>query len=53
MDASDTEMISDTHPAIRGMKRFMRAPGLSSITFSGNVFNGFYLPDGIIPRSNL
>jgi hypothetical protein len=53
IDASDTEMLADNHPAIRGLSRFIRAQGLCSITFSGNVFNGFYLPDGIILRSNL
>ncbi len=53
IDASDTEMVNDTHPAVKGLKRFIKAPGLSSIHFSGNVFDGFYLPDGIILRSNL
>jgi hypothetical protein len=53
IDASDTEMILDTHPAVKGLKVFMRAPGLSSIHFSGNRFNGFYLPDGIILRIDL
>lgn len=53
IDASDTEMVSDNHPAMQGIGRFMRAPGLNNIHFSGNRFNGFYLPDGIILRSEL
>lgn len=51
--ASDTEMVLDTHPAMVGMKNFIRAPGLSNLSFSGNRFNGFYLPDGIILRADL
>lgn len=53
LSASDTEMVLDTHPAMVGMKSFIRAPGFASISFSGNRFNGFYLPDGIILRSQL
>lgn len=53
IDASDTEMVPATHPAMRGLGRFIKAPELSNISFSGNIFNGFYLPDGIILRVNL
>jgi hypothetical protein len=53
IDASDTEMVLDTHPAMKGLARFMKAPGLGSIQFSGNRFNGYYLPDGIILRVDL
>jgi hypothetical protein len=53
IDASDTEMVLDSHPAMLGMRSFIKAPGLGSIHFSGNRFDGFYLPDGIILRSNL
>ena len=53
IDVSDTEMILDTHPAVRGLKAFIKAPGLGNISFSGNRFNGFYLPDGIILRVDL
>ncbi len=48
--ASDTEMKEDDHPAMQGLRRYITAPGLNSISFSGNKFNGFYLPDGIILR---
>ena len=48
IDASDTEMVLDSHPAMQGLGRFMKSPGLGNIRFSGNRFNGFYLPDGII-----
>jgi hypothetical protein len=52
IDASDTEMILDSHPAIAGLSRFIRAPGLNSINFAGNRFNGYYLPEGIILRAD-
>jgi hypothetical protein len=53
LDASDTEMILDDHTAVQGLSKFIRAPGVNSISFSGNRFNGFYVPDGIILRSDL
>ena len=53
IDASDTQMVLDTHPAVQGLRSFMRMPGLGSAYFSGNRFNGYYLPDGIIMRANL
>lgn len=53
LDTSDTEMVEDTHPAIRGLRGFMRMPGLGSSYFSGNRFNNYYLPDGIILRIDL
>lgn len=53
INVSDTEMVLDNHPAMQGIGRFIRAPGLGSIFFSGNRFNNFYLPDGIIIRSSL
>jgi hypothetical protein len=52
MDASDTEMLPETHPAAEGLKRFIRIPELGSVRFIGNKFNAFYLPDGIILRVN-
>lgn len=53
IDAGDVEMIPDTHPAVQGLRRFVKAPGLATIQFSGNTFDGYYLPDGIILRSAL
>ena len=53
IDASDTEMVLDTHPAMQGIGRFIRQPGLGSTFFAGNRFNGYYLPQGIILRSEL
>lgn len=50
IDASDTELILENHPAIEGLRGIMSAPGINSISFAGNRFNGFYLPQGIILR---
>lgn len=50
IDASDIEMLLDNHPVVEGLRKFIRQPGLGSTHFSGNSFNGFYLPDGIILR---
>src|SRR5256885_17127606 len=51
IDVSETEMVAESHPAMQGIGRFIRAPGLTTVHFTGNRFNGFYLPDGIILRS--
>lgn len=53
IDASDTEMVRDSHPAIKGLRGFIRMPKLGSAYFTGNSFNGFYLPEGIILRQAL
>jgi hypothetical protein len=53
LSASDTEMVLDTHPAVQGLGRFLKAPNIGSVYFSGNRFNNYYLPDGIILRSNI
>jgi hypothetical protein len=53
IDAGDTEMVLDTHPAVQGLSKFMRIPGLGNASFPGNLFDGFYLPDGIILRSDV
>jgi hypothetical protein len=46
-------MVLDTHPAIKGLGKFIKAPGFGSAYFSGNRFNGFYLPNEIILRIDL
>lgn len=53
IEASDAEMVDAAHPAMAGLARFIKAPGLTVISFSGNTFNGYYLPDGIILRADL
>ena len=53
LSASDVEMMKITHPAMMGLSQMMRVEGLSSISFSGNRFNGYYLPEGIVLRSDV
>ena len=53
IDAGDTEMVPDSHPAMEGLRGFIKMAGLGNIYFSGNKFNDYYLPDGIILRNVL
>lgn len=53
LDVSDVKMVEETHPAMVGLSVAVRVPGLARVHFSGNRFNGFYLPDCIILRSAL
>jgi hypothetical protein len=53
LDASDVEIVPDSHPVVRGLKSFVRVPELAAVNFPGNSFNGYYLSDGIILRSDL
>ena len=53
LDVGATEYVTADHPAMKGMGRFLKMPGLGSAHFSGNRFNGFFLPDGIVIRMDL
>jgi len=53
IDASDTKLVEENHPAVKGVSKFMKLPGLGDAYFAGNKFDDFYLPDSIILRSNL
>lgn len=50
LDISSVELVDEAHPAIRGMRGFMRMDGLGSAYVSNNTMNGFFMPDGIILR---
>lgn len=53
VDAADVEMVSDAHPAIKGMRRLIKMPGLGDVHLTNNRFNNFYLPDGIVLRMDI
>ncbi len=53
IDVSSVELVSASHPAMLGMKSFLRMPGIGSAQLSGNTWNGFFLPEGIAIRVNL
>jgi hypothetical protein len=51
IDIGDIEIIDSDHPVAKGMKGMVRVAGFSSVYFSGNILNGYYLPDGVILRA--
>ncbi len=53
LDASSTEFIPSDHPAIRGMQKVLRVSGISDVHFTGNMLNGYYLPDSIVLRMDV
>jgi hypothetical protein len=53
IEASDTEMVSVEHPAIRGLRAFAPVEGLGAVHISGNMLNGYFMQDGIILRMAL
>jgi hypothetical protein len=53
IDASDAEMVAADHPLMKAMSRIIRMEGLGDAQFSNSVFNGYYLPDGVVLRMNL
>jgi hypothetical protein len=53
IDASDTEMVSASHPAMAAMARIVHMPALGVGEFHNNLLDGYYLPNGIVLRMNL
>lgn len=53
LDVGSIEMVQADHPAMKGLGAFIKMPDIGSAHFSGNRFNGFYLPDGIVIRMNI
>lgn len=53
LDVSSTEFVRADHPAIRGMQKVLRMPGIGSAYFTGNTFNGYYLPEGVVLRMDV
>ena len=53
LDVGSTEYVADDHPGMKGMGRFLRMPGVGSVRFSGNRFDDFYMPDGIVIRMDI
>ena len=53
LDVSSVEIVGEDRPVVRGMRNFIRAPGIIAARMSGNTVNGVYVPDGVLLRSNL
>jgi hypothetical protein len=52
-DVGAVEFIQESKPVVQAMKSFIRMEGVGAADVSGNRFNGIFLPDGILLRSNL
>ena len=53
LDASDTELVSPNHPAIKALSRLFKLTGKSSMHLSNNKLDDFYLTDGIVLQMDL
>jgi len=53
LDIGAVEFTGEGKPVVRAMKSFINMPGIGSANVAGNRFNGVFLPDGIVIRSNL
>jgi hypothetical protein len=51
MDASDTELVKNTHPAILGLQRLVRVDAVGAdATFENCMFNNYHLPLCVVLR---
>lgn len=48
LEVSDTKLVPQDHPAIRGLKEYADVTGKKSFRLTYNMLNGFYLADGIV-----
>lgn len=53
LDVGIVEFTPENKPMVQAMKNTIRMPGIGSVNMSGNRFNGVFLPDGILLRSDL
>ena len=53
LDVGSVEFVPDKHPAMQGLGRLLSLPGVGNAAFSGNRFNGYYLPKGVVIRMDL
>ena len=53
IDASDTQMTRDDHPAIRALSRIARVEPFGAISIQSSMYNGVFLSDAIIIRMAL
>jgi hypothetical protein len=53
LEISDVELMDSKNPAVSAISSAIHVPDLGASRFGNNYFNGFYMPDGIILRSNL
>lgn len=52
-DVGNVEYTPETRPVVQALKDQYHIPGLTSVDTSGSLFNGIFVRDGILLRSNL
>ncbi|HEX3431652.1 MAG TPA: hypothetical protein VHT03_12275 [Rhizomicrobium sp.] len=52
IDAADVKLVSEDHPAIKGLRRAVKATDGGIIFMKDNVLFGFYLPEAIVLEMN-
>jgi len=50
IEVSSTEFIAADSPAAKALKTLLHMPGLGTAKLSGNMVNGYYVPEGIAFR---
>ncbi|MBZ5758385.1 MULTISPECIES: hypothetical protein [Rhizobium] len=53
LDVGMVEFTADTKSVVRSMAKFMKMPNIGAANVSGNTFDGMFLPDGVLIRSNI
>jgi hypothetical protein len=53
LDIGMVEFTKESKPVVQAMRSFIKIPGIGAANVSGNRFNGVFVPDGILLRSNL
>ena len=53
MDVGMVEFTKDTKPVVQSMAKFIHMPVIGAANVSGNTFDGVFLPDGVLIRSNM
>lgn len=52
-DVGNVEYTAESKPVVQALNNQYHIPGLTSVDTSGSLFNGVFLRDGILLRSNL
>jgi hypothetical protein len=53
IDTSMVQLVKSDDPAVRAIATAFHVPGLSDVHLGNNLFNGYYMLDGILLRSDL
>lgn len=53
LDVGMIEFTKETKPVVQSMAKFISMPAIGAANVSGNTFDGIFLPDGVLIRSNI